>query len=100
MKTIYTQASSLPSKQTRVKEHAKNGASKRAVGGGGGGGLPSPPLLSFLGCRSILRGAQTKSPVPHRSLVFLDQFRFLGNCPPTPPLTQHFALSAEVLMLA
>ena len=28
--------------------------------------------------------------------LFLDQFRFLGNCPPTPPLTQHFALSGEV----
>ena len=24
-----------------------------------------------------------------------DQFRFLGNCPPTPPLTQHFALSKK-----
>ena len=23
---------------------------------------------------------------------FTDQFRFLGNCPPTPPLSQHFAL--------
>ena len=22
-----------------------------------------------------------------------DQFRFLGNCPPTPPLSQHFALN-------
>ena len=22
-----------------------------------------------------------------------DKFRFLGNCPPTPPLSQHFALS-------
>ena len=22
-----------------------------------------------------------------------DRFRFLGNCPPTPPLSQHFALS-------
>ena len=27
-----------------------------------------------------------------------DQFRFLGNCPPTPPLTQHFA-STETQML-
>ena len=27
-----------------------------------------------------------------------DQFRFLGNCPPTPPLTQHFA-STETHML-
>ena len=27
-----------------------------------------------------------------------DQFRFLGNCPPTPPLTQHFA-SSETQML-
>ena len=23
----------------------------------------------------------------------LDHFTFLGNCPPTPPLSQHFALS-------
>ena len=30
-----------------------------------------------------------------------DQFKFLGNCPPTPPLTQHFALSEkQVIMLA
>ena len=29
------------------------------------------------------------------------QFRFLGNCPPTPPLSQHFALrEKQVLMLA
>ena len=29
-----------------------------------------------------------------------DQLRFLGNGPPTPPLTQHFALSEkEVFML-
>ena len=27
-----------------------------------------------------------------------DQFRLLGNCPPTPPLTQHFA-STETQML-
>ena len=25
----------------------------------------------------------------------LDQYRFLGNCPPTPPLSQHFALSEK-----
>ena len=24
-----------------------------------------------------------------------DQFRFLGNCPPTPPLSQHFALNEK-----
>ena len=48
---------------------------------------------------------------PHESQFFflfvrikigekLDQFRFLVNCPPTPPLTQHFALSEKpVLML-
>ena len=30
-----------------------------------------------------------------------DHFTFLGNCPPTPPLSQHFALSEErVLMLS
>ena len=33
-------------------------------------------------------------------LLVNDQFRFLGNCPPTPPLSQHFALSEkQVLML-
>ena len=25
----------------------------------------------------------------------LDQFRPLGNCPPTPPLSHHFALSEK-----
>jgi len=25
----------------------------------------------------------------------LDQFRFQGNCPPTPPLTQHFATNEK-----
>ena len=30
-----------------------------------------------------------------------DFYKFLGNCPPTPPLNQHFALSEKyVLMLA
>ena len=30
-----------------------------------------------------------------------DQFRLLGNCPPTPPLSHHFALNeTTVLMLA
>ena len=24
-----------------------------------------------------------------------DEFRFLGNCPPTPPLSQHYALSEK-----
>ena len=26
---------------------------------------------------------------------YLDQFRFLENCPPTPPLSQHFALNEK-----
>ena len=25
----------------------------------------------------------------------MDQFRFLGNCPPTPPLSHHFAVSEK-----
>ena len=29
------------------------------------------------------------------SIKFLDQFRFMGNLPPTPPLTQHFVLSEK-----
>ena len=27
-----------------------------------------------------------------RLVLHLDQFRFLANCPPTPPLSQHFAV--------
>ena len=25
----------------------------------------------------------------------MDQSRFLGNCPPSPPISQHFALSEK-----
>ena len=32
-------------------------------------------------------------------LMFLDQFRFLGNYPPTPPLSQHFALSEKYVIM-
>ena len=28
-----------------------------------------------------------------------DQFRFLGNCPPTPPLSQHFGLRKKWLIM-
>ena len=27
--------------------------------------------------------------------VIIDEFKFLGNCPPTPPLSHHFALSEK-----
>ena len=49
----------------RVKDRAKNGASKRAGGGGDGkkGFLPLPPL-SFFGSCSISRSVKTKNPVP------------------------------------
>ena len=34
-------------------------------------------------------------------LKFIKSLGFLGNCPPTPPLSHHFALSEnQVLMLA
>ena len=34
------------------------------------------------------------------SLVFLDQYRYLGNCPPTPPLTQQQSIDNKLgLML-
>lgn len=37
----------------------------------------------------------------HHHANFTDQLPFLGNCPPTPPLSQHFALNEKkVLMLA
>ena len=35
--------------------------------------------------------SNSRSPPTQRA----NQFRFLGNCPPTPPLTQHFALSEK-----
>ena len=39
---------------------------------------------------------QTKTDMCGRGLtVFVDQFRFPGNCPPTPPLSHHFALSEK-----
>ena len=42
------------------------------------------------------------TPFPHRKMINLqDNYTFLVNCPPTPPLSQHFALSdKEVLMVA
>ena len=30
---------------------------------------------------------------------YLDQVRFLGNCPPTPPLRQHFGLSKKLVVM-
>ena len=37
----------------------------------------------------------------YKGVLFTEQFRFLGNYPPTPPLSQHFALSEKyVIMLA
>ena len=30
-----------------------------------------------------------------KTLAHQDQYMFLGNCPPTPPLSQHFALSEK-----
>ena len=44
-------------------------------------------------------GEQTR-PVVQDIVDFLDHFMFLGNCPPTPPLSHYFALSEkEVLVL-
>ena len=40
-------------------------------------------------------------PNPNKFHIIETIKRFLGNCPPTPPLSQHFALSEkQVLMLA
>ena len=33
------------------------------------------------------------------SEIKTNQFRFLGNCPPIPPLTQHFALSEKLVLM-
>ena len=33
-----------------------------------------------------------------KSVVVWDWFRFLGNCPPTPPLSQRFALSEKLVL--
>ena len=32
---------------------------------------------------------------PPLAIDFLDYYTLLGNCPPTPPLSQHFALSEK-----
>ena len=44
-----------------------------------------PPGNAHLLFKEILNEGKLKS----------DQFRFLGNCPPTPPLSQHFALNEK-----
>ena len=58
---------------TRVKDHAKNGASKRAGRGWGRkeGFLPSPPPppLSFFGSRFISCAVKTENPVPRFLLL-------------------------------
>ena len=36
-----------------------------------------------------------KGAVPRDLTKFKDHYTFLGNCPPTPPLSQHFALSEK-----
>ena len=43
-----------------------------------------------LRCLSRVRNALR---TPENVLLPFDQFRFLRNCPPTPPLSHHFALS-------
>ena len=44
------------------------------------------------------RGATNENSNPNEYLTSendLDQFRFLRNCPPTPPLSQHFVPVSE-----
>ena len=36
-----------------------------------------------------------KSVLPSLCVVNLDHYTFVGNCPPTPPLSQDFALSEK-----
>ena len=43
--------------------------------------------LAFLSSNAILLVLFSLIPKPH--------YTFLGNCPPTPPLGQHFALSEK-----
>ena len=33
------------------------------------------------------------------SLVFLDQYQYLGNCPPTPPLTQQQSIDNKLRLM-
>ena len=41
----------------------------------------------------VLRGLRTSAWEAKSLLLPSDQFRFLENCTPTPPLSHHFALS-------
>ena len=54
--------------------------------------LPPPPKKSPLPLplRKVLDPADKFS--PEQLQGWLNEFMFLGNCPPTPPLSQHFAL--------
>jgi len=54
---------------TRVKDRAKNGASKRAGRGFVDGFLSSPPPLSFFRSRSIFCAAKTENPVPRSAFA-------------------------------
>ena len=54
-----------------------------------------PPPLSQK--KNLLRGGG----VCTQANTYSDHYTFLGICPPTPPLSQHFALNEKrVLMLA
>ena len=39
--------------------------------------------------RMILKYSLNFGPDNSLSIEALDQYQYLGNCPPTPPLTQH-----------
>ena len=69
---------------TRIKDRAKNGASKRAGKGWGRkeGNFPLLllPPLSFFGSRSIFRAAKTENPSPRRSLFFLAPKPHVNAC--------------------
>ena len=58
--------------------------------------LPVTPvtLLPVLFDQSVMSvnhsiSLQTVKPLINQSIVYSDQYQYLGNCPPTPPLTQH-----------
>ena len=54
------------------------------------------PLEGSITSRCLVNETASLSQTERRAAeIEADQFRFLGNCPPTPPLSHHFALSEK-----
>ena len=63
--------------------------------GGGGRGVCSPLAEASLPAEYQEKRDLSQQGRECEVQKMLDQFRFLGKCPPTPPLSHHSALSEK-----